>query len=74
MNRIPLRLALPLGLAAALFSITSAAGESNPSSPDAGAFGSHVAECAQAVGFDGAHNPGMHRGFSSWMPGHDCLH
>jgi hypothetical protein len=43
-------------------------------SPTAGAqtvpagseFGHHVAECAQTMGFDGAHNPGMHRGVSSW--------
>ena len=43
-------------------------------SPTAGAqpggagseFGHHVAECAQTMGFDGVHNPGMHRGASGW--------
>jgi hypothetical protein len=29
-------------------------------------FGQHVAECAQTAGMDGAHNPGMHRGFAGW--------
>ena len=32
-------------------------------------FGSHVSQHAQTHGFDGTHNPGMHRGASGWMPG-----
>ena len=27
-------------------------------------------ECAQTMGFDQDHNPGMHQGFSMWMPDH----
>jgi hypothetical protein len=29
-------------------------------------FGQHVSECAQTMGFDAAHNPGMHEGRSGW--------
>jgi hypothetical protein len=35
-------------------------------------FGRHVSTCAQTMGFDGTHNPGMHRGFAGWEPMHDC--
>ena len=35
-------------------------------------FGQHVSNCAQTMGFDGTHNPGMHRGKSGWEPGHMC--
>lgn len=37
-------------------------------------YGQHVVMCAQEMGFDGEHNPGvMHRGFSGW-PGGSCPH
>ena len=36
-------------------------------------FGSHVASCARDMGFDGAHNPGMHRGAAGWT-GAECQH
>jgi len=29
-------------------------------------FGQHVVDCAQTVGFSGAHNPGMHHGAAGW--------
>jgi hypothetical protein len=29
-------------------------------------YGQHVAACAQAMGFNGTHNPGMHHGFAGW--------
>ncbi len=29
-------------------------------------FGSHVRTCAQEMGFNGTHNPGMHRGAAGW--------
>ncbi len=29
-------------------------------------FGRHVRNCAQTMGFSGAHNPGMHHGFVGW--------
>jgi hypothetical protein len=35
-------------------------------------FGGHVVMCAQAMGFNGQHNPGMHRGFAGWDPAHMC--
>ena len=35
-------------------------------------FGQHVKACAQTMGFDGTHNPGMHQGKSGWDPGHTC--
>ena len=34
-------------------------------------FGRHVVSCVRVGGFDGAHNPGMHRGAAGW-DGHDC--
>ena len=30
------------------------------------AFGDHVVQCAQTMGFSGTHNPGMHQGNSGW--------
>ncbi|MDN5796790.1 MAG: hypothetical protein L0H79_13685 [Intrasporangium sp.] len=35
-------------------------------------FGQHVSACAQTMGFDGTHNPGMHQGKSGWEPGPMC--
>lgn len=35
-------------------------------------FGQHVSACARTMGFDGAHNPGMHQGKSRWMPTDTC--
>ena len=35
-------------------------------------FGAHVVSCVQTMGFDGQHNPGMHRGFAGWDPTHMC--
>ena len=35
-------------------------------------FGQHVVTCAQTMGFDGTHNPGMHQGFAGWDPSHTC--
>jgi hypothetical protein len=29
-------------------------------------FGQHVRICAQAMGFTGEHNPGMHQGYAGW--------
>lgn len=41
------------------------------SSSGSDGFGRHVASCVRAGGFDGAHNPGMHRGSAGW-DGDDC--
>ena len=35
-------------------------------------FGQHVAACAKDMGFNGGHNPGMHRGSAGWDPDHQC--
>jgi hypothetical protein len=35
-------------------------------------YGQHVTVCAQTMGFDGMHNPGMHEGRSGWDPSHTC--
>jgi hypothetical protein len=35
-------------------------------------FGQHVVTCAQTMGFNGDHNPGMHQGFAGWDPAHTC--
>lgn len=35
-------------------------------------FGGHVVNCAQTMGFNGQHDPGMHRGFAGWDPSHMC--
>ena len=35
-------------------------------------YGQHVKVCAQTMGFDGMHNPGMHEGISGWDPSHAC--
>lgn len=37
-----------------------------PGAAAAGEYGQHVRQCAQEHGFDGSHNPGMHRGASGW--------
>lgn len=29
-------------------------------------FGGHVASCARDMGFDSAHNPGLHQGAAGW--------
>ncbi|MER6972872.1 hypothetical protein ABT304_17555 [Nocardioides sp. NPDC000445] len=36
-------------------------------------FGHHVVQCTQAVGFDGAHNPGMHQGLHAYPGDHVCV-
>ena len=35
-------------------------------------FGQHVRGCAQSMGFDGTHNPGMHHGYAGWNPSRMC--
>jgi hypothetical protein len=59
-------------LAAVLVAAFPAPASAQPDGAEAGpAFGQHVAACARDTGFDGDHNPGMHRGVVGW-PGHDC--
>ena len=51
--------------------LTLAAGAAAPATA-AGDFGEHVSSCAQIVGFNADHNPGMHLGFHGWDPTHAC--
>lgn len=37
-------------------------------------YGAHVAACAQEMGFDGIHDPGMHSGYAGWSGMHHCGH
>ncbi|MCF4121695.1 hypothetical protein L1785_11950 [Antribacter sp. KLBMP9083] len=58
-------------LGVAFLSVGTASAEA---ATDAGSYGAHVAACAQLVGFDGTHNPGMHKGITGWGPDHVCNH
>lgn len=53
-----------VGLSVALSPAASASGGAE--------FGQHVRSCAQDMGFDGTHNPGMHSGYAGWDPDHVC--
>lgn len=56
-------LALPATVGLLLATPAVASAESAPTGAD---FGRHVSHCAQTMGFDAEHNPGMHQGFSGW--------
>jgi len=56
-------------LATVIVGTAAAAGASGDSGRD---YGQHVATCAQTVGFNTDHNPGMHQGFARW-PGDTCI-
>lgn len=56
-----------LGAALATVAVsTGAALALQPGVANAGEYGQHVRQCAQEHGFDGSHNPGMHRGAAGW--------
>jgi hypothetical protein len=48
-----------------------ASGAATPAAA-AGDFGDHFSSCAQSVGFNADHNPGMHQGLHGWDPNHAC--
>ena len=50
--------------AAALVLATPAAAQASTST--GAEFGQHARTCAQAMGFSGSHNPGMHEGNAGW--------
>jgi len=57
--------------------LSLAVGSSLMAAPSASAsagseFGHHVQSCAQVMGFDCTHNPGMHTGYAGWDPTHVC--
>jgi len=57
-----------LALVAAAFVAPLLAGAvAAPAGASAGRnYGQHVVECAQSVGLNGTHNPGMHHGYAGW--------
>lgn len=59
--------AIGTGLAAAALTV----GAATPATA-AGDFGDHVSTCAQTMGFNAEHNPGMHQGRHGWNPTHNC--
>ena len=70
MTRFALRFAATTASVALGVVLASASASAAPA--DAAMYGQHVRDCAQSMGFDGNHNPGMHRGFSMWDPTHTC--
>ena len=52
----------------ALLLVPAGALATGPADGAGQAFGQHHATMAQQGELDGAMNPGMHRGFSGWMP------
>jgi hypothetical protein len=70
MARFALRSAAAMALA--VLGAVLSSGSASAAPADAAAYGQHVRECAQTMGFDHHHNPGMHRGISMWDPSHTC--
>lgn len=54
----PVRLLLATALAAGTVLLSAAAASAAPPAPGP-MFGTHVADCAQTMGFSGTHNPAM---------------
>ena len=65
MNK-PFRLFAVVVPAAATLLLVAPVSADAVSLPTGRDFGRHVSDCAQTMGFNGTHNPGMHRGFSGW--------
>jgi len=58
---------LSLVVVPATLLLTTTTGVANAEdAPAAPNFGHHVSSCGQTMGFDAAHNPGMHRGLAGW--------
>ena len=53
-----------VGAVAAVVGVGSTAGAAADTSGRE--FGQHVSHCAQTMGFNGQHNPGMHQGYAGW--------
>lgn len=67
------RSALRFAATAASVALGVALASSASATPaDAAMYGQHVRDCAQSMGFDRDHNPGMHRGISMWDHTHTC--
>lgn len=65
----PLTKIVSIAFLAAGLSLTTTQSASAGAGSD---FGHHVQSCAQVMGFDGTHNPGMHTGYAGWDPTHVC--
>ena len=64
---------LPRIISILLLAVGLSLSTSSSASASAGPeFGQHVQTCAQVMGFDGIHNPGMHTGYAWWAPTHVC--
>lgn len=70
MARLALRSVMAAGTVALGMYLASGTAAAAPA--DAAAYGQHVRECAQSMGFDQDHNPGMHRGITMWDAEHRC--
>ena len=70
MTRSAPRFAATATAAVALGVVMASSASATPA--DAAMYGQHVRDCAQSMGFDRDHNPGMHRGISMWDPTHTC--
>ncbi len=55
---------------AAVSIITATPAQAAPAAAD---YGQHVKMCAQMMGFDRDHHPGMHQGRANWDPSHTCM-
>lgn len=71
MTRFALRFAATAA-SVALGVVLAASASASAAPADAAMYGQHVRDCAQSMGFDQNHNPGMHRGISMWDPAHTC--
>jgi hypothetical protein len=60
--------AAAIGLLASIAGGTLIAGQDPAAAVESSgrSFGQHVADCAQTMGFNGEHNPGMHHGYAGW--------
>lgn len=67
-----LRVSVIGALAAAALSVPAVATAQTGADSSGSDFGRHVETCAQTMGFDGTHNPGMHQGLSGWDAAHEC--
>ena len=62
-----------VGVAAVLALSLTTATPAQAAPAAAADYGQHVKMCAQMMGFDGDHNPGMHQGHANWDPSHTCM-
>jgi hypothetical protein len=64
--RLTTRWAVITGIVAVVTGAAAPTVANADDAPSGRQFGQHVMTCAQTMGFDGEHNPGMHRGLAGW--------